>query len=141
MRHRFILDWRLAAKDPAFQATQENERDRVYFTPAVALAKRDGLHALGQFAYYDAAVMHGFDGLLAVRTAALRHSRSPAGGAGEIAYLSAFLDARVLEMKKEAAHDDTSRVDTEQRTFLRNGNLDLNTPLTWHVYGDPYVIP
>lgn len=42
-------------------------------------------------------------------------------------------------MKKDAAHD-TSRVDTEQRVFVKNGNLDLNTPLTWKVCGDSYTI-
>ena len=141
LRHRFAVDWRTAASDPIFTKAQEDERDRVYFTPAVALAKRDGLRALGQFAYYDAAVMHGFDGMLSVRAVALRTARSPALGGGETAYLNAFLDARVQEMLKEAAHDDTSRVDTEQRVFLRKGNLDLDRPLTWHVYGDPYVLP
>ncbi|MCW2642440.1 MAG: chitosanase [Dactylosporangium sp.] len=43
-------------------------------------------------------------------------------------------------MKHEAAHADTSRVDTEQRVFLKNGNLDVNPPLSWKVYGDPYTI-
>lgn len=54
--------WRSAAADPVFQAAQEAERDRVYFDPAVWLAKQDGLRALGQFACYDAAVMHGAGG-------------------------------------------------------------------------------
>jgi chitosanase len=44
-------------------------------------------------------------------------------------------------MHEEAAHDDTSRVDTAQRRFLDEGNLDLDPPLRWHVYGDPYEIP
>ena len=35
---------------------------------------------------------------------------------------------------------DTSRVDTAQRVFLQAGNLDLNTPLSWKVYGDSYTI-
>ena len=55
-------------------------------------------------------------------------------------YLNAFLDARKAAMKTEEAHSDTSRVDTEQRVFLRAHNLDLNTPLRWKVYGDPYEI-
>ncbi|MFD5798775.1 hypothetical protein ACFWIO_35630, partial [Streptomyces diastatochromogenes] len=36
---------------------------------------------------------------------------------------------------------DTSRVDTAQRRFLHDGNLDLDTPLEWRVYGEPYRIP
>lgn len=43
-------------------------------------------------------------------------------------------------MKAEDAHDDTSRIDTAQRVFLKAGNLDLDTPLSWHVYGDAYRI-
>jgi chitosanase len=34
----------------------------------------------------------------------------------------------------------TSRVDTAQRAFLTAGNLDLRTPLSWKVHGDPYTI-
>ena len=47
--------WRAAAGDPVFRKVQEDARDRMYFTPAVRLAEADGLRALGQFAYYDAA--------------------------------------------------------------------------------------
>jgi chitosanase len=136
----FVAAWKLAAKDRAFQRAQENERDRVYFNPAVGLAKSDGLRALGQFAYYDAAVVHGFDGLQAVRARALTHAQPPAAGGDEVAYLNAFLDERDVEMRKEAAHSDLSRVEKEQRKFLREGNLDLNPPLRWSTYGDPYSI-
>lgn len=136
----FVRDWKRAAADPLFRAAQIAERDRVYFNPAVRRAKSDGLRALGQFAYYDAAVMHGYDGLLAIRAAALRRARPPAAGGRETAYLTAFLDARVREMRTEAAHANTTRVDTAQRIFLRAGNLDLTAPLAWKVYGDPYVI-
>jgi chitosanase len=133
-------DWRTAATDPVFQKAQEDERDRVYFNPSLALAKGDGLRALGQFAYYDAAVMHGPDGMRSVRSAALRVAVPPAQGGNETAWLDAFLDARVAEMKTEEAHSDTSRVDTAQRVFLRNGNLDLNTPLNFAVYGENFTI-
>ncbi|MEU6671358.1 chitosanase [Streptomyces sp. NPDC046727] len=137
-------DWRKAAQDTAFQQAQNDERDRVYFNPAVAQGKADGLRALGQFAYYDALVMHG-DGddptsFRSIRARALRSAKPPAQGGDETAYLNAFLDARVWAMKQEEAHSDTSRVDTEQRVFLRKGNLDLNTPLDWKVYGDSYHI-
>jgi len=30
--------------------------------------------------------------------------------------------------------------DTEQRVFLKAGNLDLQPPLKWKTYGDPYHI-
>jgi chitosanase len=140
----FPRDWRKAAQDTAFQQCQNDERDRVYFNPAVAQGKADGLRTLGQFCYYDALVMHG-DGddptsFRNIRKRALRSAKPPAQGGNETTYLNAFLDARVWAMKQEEAHSDTSRVDTEQRVFLRKGNLDLNTPLDWKVYGDSYHI-
>lgn len=141
----FVADWHTAAADTLFQQAQDNERDTVYFTPAVQRGKDDGLHALGQFIYYDAIVMHGpgdepvsFSG---IRKAAMAKANTPANGGNETTYLNAFLDERVKAMRTEAAHEDTSRVDTEQRVFLNAGNLDLRTPLTWNTYGDSYTIP
>jgi len=136
----FPAAWRAAAADPVFQKIQEDARDRLYFDPAVRLARADGLRALGQFAYFDAAVMHGVSGLDGIRQRAVRLARTPAQGGDEVAYLDAFLNARVSEMRTEEAHRDTSRVDTAQRLFLRRGNLDLSTPLSWSVYGDPFRI-
>ena len=43
-------------------------------------------------------------------------------------------------MHKEAAHEDVSRIETAQRRFLREGNLDLALPLRWAVYGDAYAL-
>lgn len=140
----FSDDWRKAARDSVFQQAQNDERDRVYFNPAVRQGKTDGLRALGQFAYYDAIVMHGDGGdatsFSSIRRRALRSAKPPAQGGNETTYLDAFLDARVWAMKQEEAHSDTSRVDTAQRVFLRRGNLDLNPPLDWKVYGDSYHI-
>ncbi|MGJ6960948.1 chitosanase [Streptosporangium sp. G11] len=140
----YTKDWATAAKDTVFQQAQNDERDRVYFNPAVNQAKKDGLRALGQFAYYDAIVMHGGgtdpQSFGAIRKNALKKAKPPAQGGDEKKYLHAFLDARKVAMKAEEAHEDTSRVDTAQRVFLNNGNLDLNTPLSWKVYGDPFKI-
>jgi chitosanase len=141
----FVSAWRTAGSDSVFQAAQERERDRVYFNPSVTQAKADGLRALGQFAYYDAIVMHGpgengvsFGG---IRRTAMARASTPAQGGNEVTYLNAFLDARKAAMLTEEAHSDTSRVDTAQRVFLQAGNLDLNPPLNWKVYGDSFSIP
>ncbi|WP_447040936.1 chitosanase [Streptomyces sp. DSM 118878] len=137
-------DWERAAEDPAFQQAQNDERDRVYFNPAVKQGKADGIGVLGQFCYYDAIVMHGDGGdptsFRNIRKRALRSAAPPARGGDEVSYLNAFLDARVWAMKQEEAHEDTSRVDTAQRVFVRKRNLGLNTPLEWKVYGDSYRI-
>lgn len=136
----FPAAWKAAARDPVFQKVQEDERNRVYLNPSTVIARGDGLRALGQFVYFDAAVMHGVSGLRAIRAQALRTAKTPAQGGDEIAYLNAFLDARVAEMRTEEAHSDTTRVDTAQRLFLRRSNLDLTAPLSWAVYGDPFRI-
>ncbi|MGV9885139.1 chitosanase [Streptomyces sp. NPDC003006] len=140
----FVRDWEKAAEDPAFQKAQNDERDRVYFDPAVKQGKADAIGVLGQFCYYDAIVMHG-DGsdstsFRNIRKRALRSAKPPAQGGNEVTYLNAFLDARVWAMRQEEAHEDTSRVDTAQRVFLKKKNLKLDPPLDWKVYGDPYHI-
>ncbi|BCM93613.1 chitosanase [Abditibacteriota bacterium] len=141
---QFRADWKTAATDPLFQQSQDWERDTVYFDPAVQQAKEDGLQALGQFIYYDAIVMHGpgddEDSFGGIRAAACRVARTPAQGGDQITYLKAFLAARVAAMQTEAAHFDTSRVDTAQRVFLQEGNLNLALPLAWKVYGSPFEI-
>ncbi|MFD7814635.1 chitosanase [Streptomyces sp. NPDC059785] len=140
----FPAAWREAAGDPAFRQAQDDERDRVYFGPAVERAKADSLGVLGQFAYYDAIVMHGdgddATGFGTIRRRALAQARTPAQGGDEVTYLNAFLDARVWAMKQEEAHSDTTRVDTAQRVFLQERNLNLDPPLAWKVYGDSYRI-
>jgi chitosanase len=141
----FAAAWKAAAADPVFQQAQDAERDRVYFDPAVAQAKTDGLSTLGQFIYYDAMVMHGpgddaasFGG---IRAAALATASAPSQGGDEAAYLRAFFTARIAVMKTEEAHADTSRIDDAQRVFLTAGNFNLDPPLDWKTYGDVYHIP
>ncbi|MFI1178843.1 chitosanase [Streptomyces sp. NPDC020799] len=140
----FEAAWKKAVEDKTFRDAQEALRDRMYFDPAVGQAKADGLRTLGQFVYYDAIVMHGpgdgKDSFGGIRKAAMAKARTPAQGGDEKTYLNAFFDARKKVMKKEEAHSDTSRIDTEQRVFLDNGNFDLRPPLKWKVYGDSYQI-
>jgi chitosanase len=140
----FVAAWRAAAADPLFRQAQDHQVDVGYFRPAVDQALADGLPVLGQFAYFDAMVMHGpgddpasFGG---IRAAALRSAPAPAAGGDVRAYLGAFLDARRAAMLTEKAHRDTTRVDTAQRLFLEQGNLALDTPLTWSVYGDRFTV-
>lgn len=121
------------------------KRDKGYFEPALRLAVDDGLGLLGQFVYYDAMVYHGpgsdWFSMGGIRAAALAEADSPAEGGDEKAYLDAFLDARRQAMLDKRPGVNTSRVDTAQRRFLDEGNLDLRTPLEWKVYGDTYKIP
>lgn len=141
----FITAWKSAASLSQFRDAQDVVRDREYFNPSVKLAKEDGLGILGQFIYYDAAVVHGRGSdsaitLEGIRRAALKRQLSPNLGGSEQAFLNAFLDERVLVMKSEPAHEDVSRIETAQRVFLKQGNLALKTPLYWKVYGQDFSI-
>ncbi|MFD5451560.1 chitosanase [Streptomyces sp. NPDC003470] len=141
----FTAAWEAEARLPAFRTAQEQERDRVYFQPSVRLAKLDGLGTLGQFVYFDAMVFHGpdsdADGFYSLRERAMEKARTPGEGGSEKAYLDAFLDVRRDAMLAKRPDIDTSRVDTAQRRFLRAGNLALDTPLVWEMYGDTYKLP
>ncbi|MFE4818704.1 chitosanase [Streptomyces sp. NPDC056704] len=141
----FVAAWRKEASVTAFRKAQDAERDRVYFDPAVRRAKLDGLGTLGQFIYYDAMVMHGpgtgAGGFYDLRTRAMAQADTPAEGGSEKTYLDIFLYVRRAAMKAESAHRDTTRIDTAQRVFLYDGNLDLRTPLEWKVYGETYKVP
>ncbi|MFF1699030.1 chitosanase [Streptomyces sp. NPDC058257] len=141
----FTKAWQAEADEPAFRKAQNSARDRVYFDPAVRLAKLDGLGTLGQFIYYDAMVLHGPGtgprGFYGLREATLKEADTPSQGGKEKAYLDIFLDIRRAAMKSEKAHRDTTRVDTAQREFLYDGNLSLRTPLTWKVYGETFRVP
>ncbi|MEV7885525.1 chitosanase [Streptomyces sp. NPDC002817] len=141
----FTKAWKAEAEVAAFRKTQNEERDRVYFDPAVRLAKLDGLGTLGQFIYYDAMVFHGpgtnstsFYGL---RERAIHEADPPSEDGSEKAYLDIFLDIREQAMRTRHGDIDTSRVDTAQRRFLYDGKLDLGTPLTWQVYGETFEVP
>ncbi|KAF1005091.1 MAG: Chitosanase [Luteibacter sp.] len=142
----FKKDWITAAADPVFQAAQDQTLNEQYFNPALSQATTDGLGILGQFIYYDAYVMHGpgngthsFGG---IRKAALANAKTPAQGGDETTYLNAFLDARRALMLKEPDHkDNVDRIDTEQRAFLKAGNLNLDTPLRWTVNEGDFSIP
>ncbi|MDX3055529.1 chitosanase [Streptomyces sp. NE06-03E] len=142
----FTDAWAEAAKDAAFRSAQDAERDSAYFGPAVERAEGDGLSALGQFIYYDAYVMHGYAdaagtvGFRTIRAQALAEADPPSEGGDEEEYLNAFLDARVAAIRKEPSHSDTSRVETAQRRFVREGRLQLETPLAWKVYGESFRI-
>ncbi|MER6117376.1 chitosanase [Streptomyces sp. NPDC001743] len=141
----FTAAWKKAAQDPAFRAAQDRVRLKQYFEPAVHLAKLDGLGALGQFMYFDAMVLHGpgseEDAFYGIRKAALAEADTVAEGGDESAYLDAFLEAARTVMKSKKHQQDTSRLDTAQRVFLEDGNLALELPLTWQMYGETFRIP
>ncbi|MET4924473.1 chitosanase [Streptomyces sp. PSRA5] len=143
----FTEAWATASENPAFRKAQDRTRDRVYFDPAVRLAKMDGLSTLGQFIYYDAMVLHGpgldKGGFYGIRHAAMEKAKTAAEGGSEKEYLNAFLDQSrlVIKTKVTETQRDTSRIDTAQRVFLDEGNMELAGPLRWKMYGETFQLP
>jgi chitosanase len=139
----FVADWRTAAGDPAFQRAQQQERDRVYWRPALEEAARDGVGPLGLAIYYDVSVNHGpgddeesFGGILA---AARRARRPPARGGDESKYLAAVVEARVGILKAWGDYQRNGRQDIHYG-LLQAGNLELIPPFSWSVYGDTFEL-
>jgi chitosanase len=140
----FVTAWRAAAKTAGFQAAQRHERDRVYWSPALAAAKRDGLGATGLYIYYDISVNHGpgddpetFASIVAGVKA--RGHRSPAQGGNETTYLTAILAARDAVLRGWGDYQSDGR-STIGRKLLTGKNLTLKLPLRWTVYGDTFSI-
>ena len=68
-------------------------------------------------------------------------------GQNESAWLDAFLDTRLHHLlhmyrgtTENADASSNSRVDA-LRSLLQEGNLALEPPLTWEVYGDRFQLP
>ncbi|WP_073952498.1 chitosanase [Streptomyces kebangsaanensis] len=140
----FTAAWKAESERPAFRKAQEAERDRSYFRPAVRLAKLDGLSTLGQFIYYDAMVFHGPgidpDSFYGLRERVLKQAGTPAMGGSETAYLDVFLKLHRKAIKDKRPDVGTDRIDAAQRQFLNDGNMDLDTPLVWTMYGKTYRV-
>lgn len=139
----FLADWQIASEDAEMIQAQNTILDDLYLNPSIAFANEDGLGVLGQYIYYDAMVVHGpgddEDSFNGIRMKAKASADTPAMGGNEKTYLQAFLDARSVIMKKEEAHSDLSRLNTQQ-AFLEAGNMTLELPLTWTIYGDIFEL-
>ena len=88
-----------AARRPVFQDAQEPSATASTSTRRSQQAKHDGLRALGQFAYYDAAVMHGYEGMRA--SAAARSPRRHAGRGRRRDHLAERVPRRARDRDEE----------------------------------------
>jgi chitosanase len=145
----FTEAWAEAAEDPDFRSLQDQLVDELYFVPAMAMAADLGIETpLGQLIMWDTMIQHGAGGHNGT-WAIIEETREHLGpiGHSESAWLDVFLDARLrhlLDMyrgtTKNAEASSESRVDA-LRSLLQEGNLALEPPLTWEVYGDRFQLP
>jgi chitosanase len=137
----FIDAIRRAADDPRFCRAQDELQDKLYYRPSAILADSLGLKtALARTVVYDSLLMHGEgddpDGLPAL----LARTRTevggtPATGADESAWLSAFLRVRRADLA-HSQNADTRAVWAKSvgradvfRTLADQGNWDLHGPI------------
>lgn len=116
-----------------FRKVQDDVDARIYLNPAMAIAKQYGVtSALGQTIIWDTAIHSGVDNA----TSAAAETASKMGGSvkgNEGSWLSTYLDVRV-------SHDDGDDPVVALRSILNTGNLQLNAPLTWTVWGDTFTL-
>ncbi len=145
----FTDAWAEAAEDPDFRSLQDQLVDELYFVPAMTMAADLGIETpLGQFILWDTMIQHGAGGHNGT-WAIIEETQKNLGpiGHNESAWLDAFLDARLrhlLDMYRDTTENadasSESRVDA-LRSLLQKGNLALEPPLTWEVYGDRFELP
>jgi chitosanase len=145
----FTEAWAEAAEDPDFRSLQDQLVDELYFIPAMTMAADLGIGTpLGQFILWDTMIQHGSGGDNGT-WAIIKDTQKDVGpiGHNEAAWLDAFLDARLrhlLDMYRNTTENadasSQSRVDA-LRSLLQDGNLALEPPLTWKVYGDRFQLP
>src|SRR3954447_4236354 len=144
----FAEAWTDAAKDPDFQSLQDQLVDELYFVPAMTMAADLDIRTpLGQMVLWDTMIQHGVGGANGT-WAIIEETERNVGpvGRNESAWLDAFLDTRLrhlfrmyrgaTETRDVSPH---SRVDA-LRSLLQGGNLALEPPLTWKVYGDRFEL-
>jgi chitosanase len=141
----FVPDWQTAATtDYLFRQAQRDERERVYWAPALAQAQADGAGPLGLALYYDVLVNHGpgedyqsFGGIIAGVKA--DGHLPPSEGGNEVAFLTAICDARDAVLTEWGDFQVDGR-STIFRKLIDDGNLALVPPFTFSVYGDSFTI-
>jgi chitosanase len=144
----FADAWAVAAEDPDFRKVQDELVDELYFDPAMMMAADRGIETpLGQMIIWDTMIQHGAGGNHGTR-AIIKETQEDAGAVGqdESAWLDTFLDTRLRHLLRmyratteNADVSSESRVDA-LRSLLRGGNLALEPPLTWEVYGDRFEL-
>src|SRR4051794_10687091 len=144
----FADAWAEAAEDPDFRSLQDEMVDELYFFPAVTMAADVGIETpLGQMIVWDTMIQHGVGGANGT-WAIIEETERNVGpvGRNESAWLDAFLDTRLRHLfrmyrgaTENADVSSQSRVDA-LRSLLQGGNLALEPPLTWKVYGDRFEL-
>jgi chitosanase len=139
----FTSAWRAEGAKVAFQTAQKAERDRVYWAPALAAAKQDGVGPLGLALLYDISVNHGpgsdsqsFGGIVAGARASA--SKPPSAGGSEKAYLLE-LDRRRTAVLTQWGDNQPNGRDEAFRQLINAGEFQLEVTYFWDMYGTRFT--
>ncbi len=142
-----IPAWRNAAEDPVFRAVQDEVTDELYFNPVLNKAREIGIHhPLTLLCMYDAAIQHGYEGMLEIMNRTTEPA--PADGGDEPAWLQAFNNIRLDVMKNTVVDGERIWADTlyrqhELEDIRKAGNYFL-APFTMVIEdwgGESFTLP
>lgn len=140
----FVPDWQSAAiHDPLFRQAQRDERDRMYWQPALDEAQTDAVGPLGLAIYYDISVNHGqgtdsqsFQGIL---IQARNEATPPSQGGDETTWLTKVIDLRSAVLTTWGDNPPDGRV-AAHRALVASGNLNMVPTISWSMYGTAFSI-
>ena len=126
--------------DPLFRQAQIDKMNDHYWMPAVKLFDELGAkYPLTQAFLYDMTVNHGKIGAKRmIDRTNIDLGGSPATGVDETDYLSKLMDTRYSYLVS-TSNPGSDRVNAYRR-ILEEGNVELETPIDYSVYGDEFLI-
>ncbi|HEY8079082.1 MAG TPA: chitosanase [Labilithrix sp.] len=130
---KYCADWTASAADDGFRACQDQVVSQLYFEPALAQAKSQGLTtALTKAELYDAEINHGDDGVADLVKQATADVGAVAGTRTidqESAWLQAFLARRLAVLKADPTWAQAVDRIATYEAARRAKNFDLSQKL------------
>ncbi len=147
-----MVEWQIAAADPAFRYAQDVVVDELYYRRAVDYIQKIGSqHPLTLLLIYDALLQHGYgedkDGLPElIKCTNEQLSGSPAEGINEVVWAKAFLNIRrrvLLNPHNKKTQvvwaESVGRVDALMK-LVNDGNTELQGPVTINPWGEEFIL-
>jgi len=129
-----VDDWKIATEDSRFKKLQDDERDRMYYYPALSLANRYEIkYPLTLLTIYDAVIQHGVDGVKDIIKKI--NLQSPRESGDEIAWLKAFNTQRYNVMMNTTVDGVKIWEDSVYRVKALNDIIDKN-----NYYLEPFTL-
>jgi chitosanase len=138
----FPEDFAACGNDADFVQAQQNIVDKEYWNPSQNTASKIGAkYAITRGELYDTYINHGADGAEdIINKTNTAMGGSPATGVDEKAWLDKFLQIRLKVLQADATWQEAVDRVKAYQNLLKQGNVDLKTPMTIKCYGDTFTI-